>query len=183
MGILMTDAGSTVRPEPNDSTVSKTPTRRFAGQVAGLSRFIIVAPVVGLFTASVVMTAVASYETVLAILSVFSRDFELKRSLVLFIEVADVFLLSIVLYIISLGLYELFIDENAPLPSWLVIRTLEDLKEKLISVVVVVLAVYFLGAVIERENSRYILEVGAGIAFMVLALGYFVGRVLLHHGE
>lgn len=172
-----------MRPEGGETVASKTPTRHFAGRLAGLSRFIIAAPVVGLFAAAVVMTAVASYETVVAILSVFSTGYELKSSLVLFIEVADVFLLSIVLYIISLGLYELFIDENVPLPSWLVIRTLEDLKEKLISVVVVVLAVYFLGAVIEQEDPRYVLELGAGMAFMILALGYFVGRVLLHHGE
>ena len=120
----------------------KTPTHHMSGRVAGLSRFIVVAPVIGLFVAAVALTALASIDVVRIILEVLQRESSLKLTLVAFIEVADVYLLSIVLYIISLGLYELFIDENVALPRWLQIHTLEDLKEKLVSVVVVVLAVF-----------------------------------------
>jgi uncharacterized membrane protein YqhA len=153
------------------------------GRVAALSRFVILAPVVGLFAAAVALTAIASIDTVLTIISVITGELGMKETLVGFIELADVFLLAIVLYIISLGLYELFIDENVPLPKWLVVRSLEDLKEKLVSVVVVVLAVFFLGKVIEAKDPLYVLELGAGIALMILALGYFVGRVLLQPHE
>ena len=170
-----TDAAPPPRPAARKS--------HFTGRVAGLSRFIVAAPVIGLFAAAVVLTAVASVDTVVTIISIVRSQMQMKEILVSFIELADVFLLSIVLYIISLGLYELFINENVALPGWLVINTLEDLKEKLISVVVVVLAVYFLGKVIEAKNPLYILEMGAGIALMILALGYFVGRVLLHKPE
>jgi uncharacterized membrane protein YqhA len=154
-----------------------------SGRVAGLSRFIVVAPVIGLFVAAVALTALASIDVVRIILEVLQRESSLKLTLVAFIEVADVYLLSIVLYIISLGLYELFIDENVALPRWLQIHTLEDLKEKLVSVVVVVLAVFFLGKVIEATDSLNVLYLGTGIAVMIAALGYFVGRVLLHQGE
>ncbi len=61
-------------------------------------------------------------------------------------------MLAVVLYIMAVGLYELFIDDNLDLPAWLVIHNLEDLKEKLVGVVIVVLAVFFLGRVIESEK-------------------------------
>ena len=80
-----------------------------------------------------------------------------------------------------------FITMGSPLvPTrffvWL-FKNIEDLKEKLISVVVVVLAVFFLGKVIEAKDPRTVLELGAGIALVIAALGYFVSRVLLHHDE
>ena len=47
------------------------------------------------------------------------------------IEAVDVFLIAIALYIISLGLYALFVDDRLPLPRWLLIRDLDDLKTSL----------------------------------------------------
>ena len=55
-----------------------------------------------------------------------------------FIESIDLFLLDTVFFIISLGLYELFIGDTLEWPHWLVIHTLDDLKNKLIGVIVVV---------------------------------------------
>jgi uncharacterized membrane protein YqhA len=183
MGFMMSDKSLETESPRHESMMSKTPTHHMSGRVAGLTRFIIIAPVIGLFVAAVVLTALASIDVVRTILEVFARELSLKQVLVAFIEEADIYLLAIVLYIISLGLYELFIDENVNLPGWLRIQTLEDLKEKLVSVVVVVLAVYFLGKVIEAKDPRYVLELGAGIALMIAALGYFVSRVLLHGHE
>ncbi|MBW4605116.1 MAG: YqhA family protein [Calothrix sp. FI2-JRJ7] len=68
-----------------------------------------------------------------------------KKVVVAFVEVIDLFLLSTVFYITALGLYELFIDDRIKVPEWLEIHTLDDLKGKLISVVVVLLSVLFLG--------------------------------------
>lgn len=56
------------------------------------------------------------------------------------IEAVDVFLIAIALYIISLGLYVLFVDDRLPLPRWLEIQDLDDLKGHLVSVVIAVLA-------------------------------------------
>jgi uncharacterized membrane protein YqhA len=50
-----------------------------------------------------------------------------------------------VFYIIALGLYELFVDDRVELPQWLIIRNIDDLKNKLAGVVVVVMAVLFRG--------------------------------------
>ena len=62
-----------------------------------------------------------------------------KKLVVAMIEVIDLFLLGTVFYITALGLYELFISDNIDVPEWLEIHTIDDLKGKLISVVVVVL--------------------------------------------
>ena len=87
-------------------------------------------------------------------------------------------MLAVVLYIMAVGLYELFIDDNLDLPAWLVIHNLEDLKEKLVGVVIVVLAVFFLGRVIESQEPLEVLYLGVGISAVIAALSYFSSRVL-----
>jgi uncharacterized membrane protein YqhA len=91
-----------------------------------------------------------------------------------FIETADLFLLGTVFLIIALGLCELFIDETIPVPGWLVIRTLDDLKNKLIGVIVVVMAVVFLGHVVNWHGEPEILYLGAAIALVIAALTWFL---------
>ncbi|KUL30129.1 YqhA family protein [Chlorobium limicola] len=92
-----------------------------------------------------------------------------------FIENADIFLVATALYIMSLGLYELFIDDAIELPEWLVIHNLDDLKSKLIGVIVVVMAVVFLGHVVKWHGETEILYLGGAIGFVVAALTYFTG--------
>nr|WP_209019398.1 YqhA family protein [Chlorobaculum sp. 24CR] len=92
-----------------------------------------------------------------------------------FIEAIDLFLLGTVFFIISLGLYELFIDDTLPLPDWLVIHTLDDLKNKLIGVIVVVMAVVFLGHVIKWHGEQELIWLGGAIALVTAGLTYFVG--------
>ncbi len=53
-----------------------------------------------------------------------------------------------VLLVIGYGLYELFIDTEIELPDWLQVRDLDDLKSKLIGVVVAIIAVVFVGALV-----------------------------------
>lgn len=93
-----------------------------------------------------------------------------------FIENADIFLVGTALYIMSLGLFELFIDDTIDLPGWLVIHTLDDLKEKLIGVIVVVMAVVFLGHVVTWHGETGILYLGGAIGLVVAGLTYFTGH-------
>ena len=55
-------------------------------------------------------------------------------------------------------------------------RPLDDLKSKLIGVVVVVLGVLFLGQVIGWDGQRELLGYGAAIALVVAALTYFLSQ-------
>lgn len=164
---------------PAETTASSRYSRStFVARVAGLTRFFILAPITGLALAAVVMTGVAVVDVVKLTQEAFSGHVAISTLVVGFIEVADIFLLAVVLYIMSVGLYELFIDDNLPLPEWLVIRNLEDLKEKLVGVVIVVLAVFFLGRVIESEHAIDVLYMGGGISLVIAALSYFSSTVL-----
>lgn len=151
---------------------------RFVGRVAGWTRFLVLAPIAGLAVSAIVMTGVAVVDVIKLTSAALIEHVDISKLVVGFIEVADVFLLAVVLYIMSLGLYELFIDDNLPLPAWLVIHTLEDLKEKLVGVVIVVLAVFFLGRVIESDEPIEVLYLGGGISLVIAALSYFSSRVL-----
>ena len=94
------------------------------------------------------------------------------------IEMVDAILLGTVVYIVALGLYELFIDSETPVPDWLDIDTLDDLKSKLVGVVVVLLAVSFLRFATAWDGGRSILYLGAGIALVIAALALSGGSVL-----
>ena len=88
------------------------------------------------------------------------------------VEIADFFLIATALYIVGIGLYELFIHD-LDLPAWLTITSLEELKQRLISVVVVALAVAFLARVANWDGESNLLPFGAAIAAVVIALGAF----------
>ena len=92
------------------------------------------------------------------------------------IKTVDIFLVATVLYIIALGLYELFIDDHLPLPGWLEIHDLDGLKEKLVSVVVVVLSVLFLEQAVGWDGQRDLLGFGVAIALVIAALTYFLSQ-------
>lgn len=100
-----------------------------------------------------------------------------KELLLFAIETTDLLLVAVVLYVTAAGLYALFISRTSGgVPSWLEIETLDDLKDKLIGVVVVVMAVYFLGKLISDTPSQDILGLGVGIGALVAALGWYVSQ-------
>jgi uncharacterized membrane protein YqhA len=86
----------------------------------------------------------------------------------------DVFLIAIVGYIICAGLFVLFIDSTLPLPAWLAIRNLEDLKNNLISVIVAVLAVLFAKEAVARTGELDLLGLGIAVSLMIAALTLFL---------
>ena len=90
------------------------------------------------------------------------------------IEAIDVFLIALVSYIISLGLYSLFVDDTLPLPRWLQIHDLDDLKNHLVSVVIAVLSVLFLREAVARAEELDLLHLGAALALVISALTLFL---------
>jgi uncharacterized membrane protein YqhA len=146
-------------------------------QILAASRYLVLIPVICIFIAATVLLIYGAIETFEVITSVFGSEVSSKgaKSLLLsFIELVDLFLLSTVFYVIAVGLYELFIDDKIPMPEWLVIHDLDDLKQNLISVVIVVLGVLFLGQVISWDGQRDLLPLGAAIALIIGTLTYFL---------
>ncbi|MDO8847749.1 MAG: YqhA family protein [Coriobacteriia bacterium] len=155
-----------------------TQTRKQPGSLArrvpAYSRFIVAIPVLGLFAGALTLTVMAGVQTAVTIGHVVAGELAKAEAVLEFIELADAFLLATVLYIMALGLYELFIDDNIPLPAWLEIHSLDDLKKKLVGVVAVVLAVTFLGSVIKGLDPQSLMYEGVGIGAVVAAMGYFL---------
>ncbi|CAL1242014.1 YqhA family protein [Candidatus Methylocalor cossyra] len=99
-----------------------------------------------------------------------------KNLAVELIGTIDVFLIAIAAYVTSLGLYLLFVDDTVPLPKWLVIHNLDDLKYNLVSVVIAVLAVLFLREAVIWDGSRNLLDFGVAVAVIILALTVFLAK-------
>jgi uncharacterized membrane protein YqhA len=116
------------------------------------SRYFVLFAVGGSFLASVAVLIYGVMTVIATIVSSFARGAltaEGARHLSMeCVEIIDLFLLGTVLYIIALGLYELFIDRTLPMPYWLHISSLDDLKERLLGTVMVMLGVSFLGDVV-----------------------------------
>jgi len=98
-----------------------------------------------------------------------------RKLLVLAVEQADNLLIATALLIISLGLQSLFIGRIDGLPNWLTIRTLDDLKSKLLSVIVVALAVKFFSFASEWKGGLDILILGGATALIILSLAVYGG--------
>ena len=149
------------------------------GAFVGASRFLIFIAVVGSMLAAVTVLVYGFAEAVQLVWTTLeSGEVSRKGAKALaleFIEIIDLFLLGTVFFVIGIGLYELFIDSNIPVPPWLSIKTLDDLKNKLIGVVVVVLGVLFLGQVMSWDGETDLLGYGAAIALVIAALAYFLG--------
>lgn len=146
-------------------------------RILARSRYLMLIAVLGSFAASVTLLIYGALETVITIghtATVPISSENSKKLILSCIEVVDRFLLATVFYITALGLYELFIDERIKVPYWLEIHSIDDLKTKLTSVIVVVLSVLFLSEVVRWNGGTNILPLGTGIALVIAALTYFL---------
>lgn len=143
-------------------------------RILAKSHYLILLPVFGALIGAVVIFAYDIITTFVLAARVFTagayNEEGLKDVAVAFIKLLDLFLLGTVLYIVALGLYELFIDPNIPMPAWLHIDSINTLKEKLLNVVAVLLVISFLGVATEWKGGDDILFYGAGIGIVVIAV-------------
>jgi len=94
---------------------------------------------------------------------------------VLLIELVDSFLIGTALYVFSVSMYELFIND-LKLPDWMLAHNLHELKDKLGGVIVLVMAVKFLEHLVEWKdpNSSLLFAISVAlVAGSLIALGYF----------
>jgi uncharacterized membrane protein YqhA len=160
----------------------------------GFSRYLVVLAVFGLLLAALAVFVFGLISTVNVIVHTFQHEpFNAEGARVLsveMIEMIDLFLLGTILFITAVGLHELFIDPGMRevLPSWMSVQSLDQLKFNLLAVIVVMLAVLFLGvaASFELTEGVNILGYGAAVALVVIASGvtvYLFARVHHMRGE
>jgi uncharacterized membrane protein YqhA len=154
------------------------------------TRYLIWIAVVSLLLATFAVFVYGLISTVVIIFEIFSHGnfgAEGARSLsVELIEMIDLFLLGTILFITAVGLQELFVDPGLKelIPEWMSVSSLDQLKFNLLAVIVVMLAVLFLGiaASYELTDEVNILDYGLGVAAVILAAGvtvYLFAKV--HH--
>ena len=153
-----------------------TKLRRSVRRTTGYTRLIATVPAVGFFIAALVL-AVGTF------VSVIEGKIEVMQLAIDFVEFADLFLLAVVLYILALGLITLFVTDKIALPRWLTFHDFDDLKERLVSVISVMLGVYFLGYVLNGARGLDILWMGLGCGVVIAALTLFVKLVIKGHGD
>jgi uncharacterized membrane protein YqhA len=81
----------------------------------------------------------------------------------------DTFLIGTVLFIFSIGLYELFIGKLAQ-PEWLEIDDLSKLKAKLSDVIVLFMAIKFLDKLLQSKNYQDTLLYAVSVAIVSAVL-------------
>jgi len=142
-------------------------------RVIELSRYVVVLPSLGALLGGLILIIIGLWDMGAAAIKLVQPGVDLKESVVSVLAAVDTLLLATVLLVIGYGLYELFVDENLQLPAWLQIHSLDDLKGKLIGVVVAVIAVVFLGELVEGKDAEATMMTGLGAGALVLALAAF----------
>ncbi len=150
------------------------------------TRWLVFLAVIASLISALILFLVGLYEVIHLVYLFFSSpSYEAFYSKILSIVIAsvDIFLIGTFLLVFSLGLYELFISkidpaENDPLGQRvLVIKSLEDLKEKLGRLVIMVLIVAFFKQVLHLEFKSPLdtVYVAFGVLMISLAL-YFTHK-------
>ena len=89
-----------------------------------------------------------------------------------FLEIVSVMLKAVVFYLIGVGFYSLFISP-LNLTIALGVETLNDLETKIISVVIVIMAVHFLQQFIQQKSAMDILLAAGALSLVTVALVFF----------
>ena len=142
------------------------------------SRYLVLAAVFGaLFSATTLLVYGLADSIAVIIKTVASGSISTsgaKELMYYFIELFDLFLLGTIMLIMAFSLYELFIDPDLNISSTLQIHTFEDLKSTLVTVVIVVMAVTFLGQVMAWDGQRDLLGPGVAVALVIAALNVYL---------
>lgn len=139
------------------------------------TRYVFVLAIFSTYTASVVLLVLGTLDMLRTVGGLVGLGGPLTPNQVRlgFIEAVDLFLIATILYVISVGLYQLFINTRLPLPAWLQVRSASDMEGQLIGVLITILGVYGLELVTSWQGGTDILAVGVVVALLIFALGYF----------
>ncbi|MGB9929926.1 MAG: YqhA family protein [Methanosarcina sp.] len=150
--------------------------------IAGM-RFFTLIPFIGLAIASAVLFIKGGINLVNFLwelsLGIGVEDTQ-ENIIVHIVEIVHLFLVGTVLFITSLGIYELFI-QPLPLPPWLRTHNIEELELNLVGLTIVVLAVNFLSVIFDDQETNMAIY-GIGYALPIAALAYFM-KVRSHINE
>ena len=141
-------------------------------QVGRLAEHSVVVVVIGAFALflTAVITFVWGFAKVWSFVDLLLEDgANGSLATVRLLEVIDTYLVGTVVFILAIGLVELFVTP-VRLPEWLEIRDLGDLKGKLIDVIQLVAAIKFLEKLVLSEEPLETLWYALAVSSVILAL-------------
>ena len=163
-------------PDKDDSP----PRVALLARLIGRSRLIVMIAVIAVMVSAIslfLLGAVIAAQTIWnAWVGVFQGDVGSTALTVRFLEIVTIMLKAVFFYLIGVGLYSLFIAA-LNLTVALGVETLSDLEAKIISVVIVILAVTFMERYIEQHGDPELLWSAAAMAVAVVALVMFQWQV------
>lgn len=174
-------AAHVAKPEPmnseNHTAKSRTTDLLTAiGRALGRTRFVVLIAVAAVMLIALSLFILGTVEAVNSIWHAWARMFNGKMHAadltVEFLEIVTVMMKAVVFYLIGVGLFSLFITPLNVTVA-LGVRTLSDLEEKIVNVIVVILSVTFLQHFIQWQNPEETLYYGAALAVVVVALMLF----------
>ena len=142
-------------------------------RVVGLTRYAVFVPAIASMVGALLLMIQGSIEMIVAVIDTVLNDYGLKQTIVSVLTAVDAILLGTVLLVIGYGLYELFIDADLDVPNWLRVDDLDDLKSKLIGVVVAIIAVVFVGVFVDSNRADDVISYGVGAGALVVGLAIF----------
>ena len=137
------------------------------------ARYAVFIPALASILGALLLMFQGSVAMVTTIVDVVTKGTKLKLTIVEILTAVDAILLGTVLLVIGYGLYELFIDEDLEVPPWLQVQDLDDLKSKLIGVVVAIVSVIFVGVFVDTDRAADVISYGVGAGALVTGLAIF----------
>jgi uncharacterized membrane protein YqhA len=142
-------------------------------KILGLTRYAVLVPSIASIIGALLLMAQGSLSIIIVVVDAVLNNAYLKDTIVDVLTAVDAILLGTVLLVIGYGLYELFVDTRLEVPDWLQVRDLDDLKSKLIGVVVAIIAVVFVGVFVDSNRASDVVSYGLGAGALVAGLALF----------
>jgi uncharacterized membrane protein YqhA len=144
-----------------------------------LSRLVVVVPVIVLLLAAISSFAYGTDVFVRSVTRVVEDPNLTSHNLAFLLLLTDLFLVGATLMIAAFGFYDLFVtgvdaSSGLRLPGWLRMRDLNDLKARVISMIILVAAVSFADVAVESADGLNTLYLGAAVALVIAALTAFL---------
>jgi uncharacterized membrane protein YqhA len=162
--------------------------RRFERGLS-LSRVVVVVPVIVLLLAAIASFAYGTEVFVRSVIHVVDDPQLTSHNLGFLLLLTDLFLIGATLMIAAFGFYDLFVGtighsgSGGRLPGWLRMHDLNDLKARVISMIILVAAVSFVDDVVESKGGLDTLYIGVGVGVVIAALTAFLHFGRMDGGE
>jgi uncharacterized membrane protein YqhA len=145
-----------------------------------LSRLLVLIPVIFLMLDAAASFVYGADILIRTLTEVIGEPVHVGARLGRFLVVMDTFLVGVTLMILAFGFYELFVITKEReghkywLPGWLKMHDIEDLKARVVSMLILVAAITFVDRLVESQVANEVLFLGAGIALVILGLTAFL---------